>query len=111
MSIRTAIFAAATALAALTGAASADDLKAGSGRSIDVGALSGVAYYTVEPAGYRVVAAVARDAESPAIRFEAVLAEGQTVVLSSPQEIGRPAAAIEISRVGDRVTVQSPALY
>lgn len=97
-------FAAVSAAAGLATAASAADLAAYRGQRIDLGAVNGVAYYTVEKGGYRVVATLA-DADSKAIRFEAVLAPGQTVVLSSPAARGMAPERIEISRRDDRVEV------
>lgn len=85
--------------------ASAADLAAYRGQAIDLGPLNGVAYYTIEKDGYRVVATVA-DAGSNAVRFEAVLAPGQTMVLSSPAPRGVTPSRLEISRRDDRVVVQ-----
>ena len=82
------------------------DLAAYRGQSIDLGNISGVAYYTVEKDGYRVVATLA-DRDSNSVRFEAVLASGQSIVLSSPAARGDAPARIEISRNDDGVKVQS----
>ncbi len=84
--------------------ATAGDLTAYRGQPIDLGGLNGVAYYTVETAGYRVVATLA-DTDSKAVRFEAVLSPGQSVVLSAPGEVGKSPARVEISRRDDRVSV------
>jgi hypothetical protein len=67
------------------------------GRTIDLGALSGVAYYTVERDGFHVGATLARRDAAP-VRLEAVLAPGQGVVLSAPREAGAPSDVLEISR-------------
>ncbi|SFG61014.1 hypothetical protein [Methylobacterium gossipiicola] len=96
---------AAAALAALTGAASAETIRPLDGGSVSLGDLSGIAYYTPEPKGYRVVVTLARTEASRAVRFEAVLASGQSVILSTPQELGAAAEAVEISRTGDTVAV------
>ncbi|MCJ2079810.1 hypothetical protein [Methylobacterium sp. J-090] len=107
MTFRT--FAAAAALAAaLTGAASAETIKPLDGGSINLGDLAGVAYYTPEPKGYRVVVTLARTDAARAIRFETVLASGQSVTLSTPQEFGTAADTVEISRTGDTVAVSRP---
>lgn len=84
----------------------AGDMTAHKGQSIDLGTVSGFAYYTVEEDGYRVVATLA-DPDSKALRFEAVLTPGQTVVLSSPASIAQAPARIQISRVNDRISVQN----
>ncbi len=98
--------AALAATAGLFSSVQAAELVAYRGQSIDLGTVSGVAYYTVEKSGYRIVATLA-DADSKAVRFEAVLAPGQTMVLSSPSARGEAPVRIEISRQGDRVEVQS----
>ncbi|MGD9670450.1 MAG: hypothetical protein AB7U75_15640 [Hyphomicrobiaceae bacterium] len=99
--------AALAAAAGLATTAQAAEVAAYRGQSIDLGAVTGVAYYTVEQGGYRVVATLADTDSKAAVRFEAVLAPGQSVVLSSPAARGRSPARIEISRVGARVEVAS----
>lgn len=99
-------FAALALAAGLATSVQAADLAAYRGQSIDLGNVSGVAYYTVEKDGYRVVATLA-DRDSKAVRFEAVLAAGQSIVLSSPSAVGEVPARIEISRNADRVEVQA----
>jgi len=110
MTFRTFTLAAAT-VAALTGTASAETIRPLDGGSVNLGDLSGVAYFTPEPKGYRVVVTLARTDAARAVRFEAVLASGQSVILSTPQELGAAADAVEISRTGDTVAVsrQRPA--
>ena len=102
MSIRNMIFAAAFSVASLT-AAHADGLRPIEGKSIDLGGISGIAYYTVERDGFRVVATLAQGEVGTPIRVVSVLAPGQRVVLSTPQR----ADAIEISRKGDSVFVRN----
>jgi len=104
MSIHRTILAAAFALASI-GAAHANELQPVEGRSIDLGKISGVAYYTVERDGFRIVATLAQGETGTPVRFEAVLAPGQSVVLSTPREVGVAASAVEISRQNDRVLV------
>jgi hypothetical protein len=101
MSIRSTLLAAAFTLASL-GAAHANGLRPIEGRSIDLGDMSGVAYYTVEPDGFRVVTTLAQGERGTPIRFVSVLAPGQRVVLSTPQAAG----ALEISRNGDSLFVR-----
>jgi hypothetical protein len=109
MTIHHTIIAAAFALT-VAGAARADGLRPVEGRSIDLGDVSGIAYYTVEPDGFRVVATVAQGEAGTPVRLEAVLAPNQSVVLSSPR-IGSVAPnAIEISRRGDQVLVHQAAV-
>ena len=115
--------AAAFALA-VAGAAQADGprpIEAGStearptqAQPIAFGAVSGVAYHTVERDGLRVVATLARtDARGEPgapVRVEAVLAPGQSVVLSTPREVGAAPDAVTIVRQGDRVLVHKAAV-
>ena len=101
MSIRSMLFAVAFGIASLA-AARADGLRPMEGKSIDLGGISGIAYYTVERDGLHVVATLAQGEAGTPIRVVSVLAPGQRVVLSTPQQAG----AIEISRKGDSVLVR-----
>ena len=101
MSIRNLLFAVAFGVASL-GAARADGLRPIQGKSIDLGGISGIAYYTVERDGFRVVATLAQGEAGTPVRVVSVLAPGQRVVLSTPQQAG----AIEISRKGDSVLIR-----
>jgi hypothetical protein len=101
MSIHSTLLAAAFTLASL-GAAHANGLRPIEGRSIDLGDVSGVAYYTVEPDGFRVVTTLAQGERGTPIRLVSVLAPGQRVVLSTPHQAG----ALEISRNGDSLFVR-----
>jgi hypothetical protein len=104
MSVRSTLFAAVFTLASL-GSAHADGLRPIEARSIDLGEVSGIAYYTVERDGFHVVATLAQGAAGTPIRVVSVLAPGQSVVLSTPQQAG----ALEISRKGDGVLVRKAA--
>ena len=101
MSVRNTLFATAFSLASL-GSAHADGLRPIEARSIDLGEVTGVAYYTVERDGFRVVTTLAQGDAGTPIRVVSVLASGQSVVLSTSQ----PAGAIEISRNGDNLFVR-----
>jgi len=101
MSIRNLIFAIAFGVASL-GAARADGLRPIQGESVHLGEISGIAYYTVERDGFHVVATLAQGEAGTPIRVVSVLAPGQRLVLSTPQQAG----AIEISRQGDSVLVR-----
>ena len=100
MSIRTTLLAAALTLTSL-GAAQANSLKPIEGRSINLGDVSGVVYYTIERDGFHVVTTLANGETGMPIRVVSILSPGQQVVLSTPTQ----AAGIEISREGDRVLV------
>ena len=101
MSIRSMLVAAVFASASLE-TAHADDLRPMSAISVDLGEVSGVAYYTVGRDGFHVVATLAQGMAGTPIRVVSVLAPGQRVVLSTPQQAG----AIEISRKGDSVLIR-----
>jgi hypothetical protein len=105
MTIRHATFAAALALASV-GPTQAEGLKPLQSRVIDLGDVSGVAYYTVERDGFRVVATLAKkDEDAVPVRVEAVLAPDQSLTLSNPREAGTPPDAVEIIRRPDTVLV------
>jgi hypothetical protein len=109
MTIRQTTLAAAFALAAI-GPAHAEGLKPLRGQVIDLGDLSGVAYYTVEHDGFPVVATFAKkDEDAMPVRVVAVLAPGQSLTLSTPHEAGTPPDAVDFIRPADTVLVKAPA--
>ena len=67
MSTRNMLFATAFAFASL-GAAHANDVRPIEARSIDLGKVSGIAYYTVERDGFHVVTTVAQGEAGTPIR-------------------------------------------
>src|SRR5260370_19295448 len=95
------LVAAAFALASLE-AAHADGLRPIDAKSIDLGEVSGVAYYTVERDGFHVVTSLAQGMAGTPIRVVTVLAPRQRVVFSTPH----PAGALEINRDCDIVVVR-----
>lgn len=101
MSIRKTLLAAVVTIASF-GVAHADGLRPIEAKSIALGEVYGVAYYTVEPDGFRVVTTLAQGEAGTPIRFVSVLAPGQRVVLSTPVQ----ASALEISRSGDTLLVR-----
>lgn len=99
------ILASLTALALVSASpAIAAEVNPAHGQTIDLGALKGVAYYTVQPRGYHVVATVAGE-DSKSIRFEANLSDGQSLIVTSSDN-GTP-TQVELSRKADRVFVES----
>ena len=70
MSIRSTLLAAAFTLTTLA-AAQANGLRPIEGRSINLGDVSGVAYYTVEPDGFRIVTTLAQDGNADPLRVGA----------------------------------------
>jgi hypothetical protein len=110
MNIRHLAIAAALTVA-FAAPAAAQNLKPVQALSIDLGTVSGVAYYTAERDGFRVVATLAQQGEDAApIRLEALLVPGQSVVLSTPRGAGAPAEAVEISRQADTVLVRKASI-
>ena len=101
MSIRSMLVAAALASASLE-AAHADGPRPISAISIDLGEVSGIAYYTVERDGFHVVTTLAQGMAGTPIRVVSVLAPGQSLAFSTPRQEG----ALEISRNGDSVLVR-----
>lgn len=101
------IIAAALALATLSGVAHADGLQPVESRNIDLGAVSGIAYYTVERDGVRVVATLAQQGEDATpVRVEVLLGQGQSMTLSTPHGVGIAPEAVEVSRQADTVLVR-----
>lgn len=95
----------AVAWLAMSSAAAASELAPGNGHSLRLGGFDGVVYYTVEPDGYHVVATLASGPDAPAIRFIAMLAPGQSMTISVPQEVGEPALDLEVARTGEALTI------
>jgi hypothetical protein len=93
------------ALCVMAGNASAGELKALQGGSIDLGAYHGVVYYTEGDRGYQVVTTIAEGAEGSPVRCEATLDEGQSLTISVPGGLNEPSKALEISRAGGRLLV------
>ena len=91
-----------TAAFASLAAARADGLRPIHAMSIDTGEVSGVAYYTVERDGFHIVTTLAQGITGTPIRVVCVLAPGQSVAFSTPQQVN----AVEISRNGDSVFVR-----
>ena len=105
MSIRRFAIAAASVLT-VAGAAHASELQPLEGRSLDLGPVSGVAYYTVEDSGFRIVATLAQGEAGAPVRFMALLAPGQSVTLSSAGEDGSAPASVEFTRQHHQVFVR-----
>jgi hypothetical protein len=100
MLIRNTLLATVFAITAL-GTAHANSLRPIEAKSINLGDLSGVAYYTIEPDGFRVVTTLAQGEAGAPIRFVSVLAPGQRVLLSTPHQ------ALEISRTVDGLLIRN----
>ncbi|MEP9371966.1 hypothetical protein [Mesorhizobium sp. KR1-2] len=91
-----------------TGGALAADLQPIEGVNIDLGSVSGSAYYTVERDGYSLVATLASGPDTTPVRFISTLLPGQGVILSVPKAEGGEALTFEVRRIGDRIEVTEP---
>ncbi|MBO0661128.1 hypothetical protein LQ948_00945 [Jiella sp. MQZ9-1] len=87
-------------------AAQAEDFTPGAGHSINLGAVSGAAYYTVESQGLRLVATLAATNNGEPVRFISTLADGQSVTLSVPAVNSHDAKEMTFRRAGDRVILE-----
>ena len=105
MNVKTFAFAAAFGLS-FAGAAVARDAAPVEDQAIDLGDIAGDAYYTVQPDGYHVTATFAdrRGATTP-VRFEAVLASGQALVVSTPRSAGEEPITVSIRRQQEHLIV------
>ncbi|GJE29480.1 hypothetical protein [Methylobacterium organophilum] len=105
--------AAMTAAVSTAAPASAADWKPATPKRIELGSFRGMAYYTVEKDGYRVVttlAALNTNADHPqVIRLVTTLKGDQTVNLSVPGTLGADGSetTIAFTRSGDVVEVAS----
>ena len=95
------------ASALLPAFAQAKELRPMQAASISLGDVSGVAYYTEEGDGYRVVTTLSAGENTPPVRFITTLTAGQKAVVSVPREPGLSALTVEIARANDRVLVSS----
>jgi hypothetical protein len=86
-------------------AAFSEELMPLAGRSVHLGDVTGIAYYSVEKDGYQVVATFASGEAAQPIRFVATLTAGQKVIFSVPREAGQEALSVEITRTGDHLYV------
>jgi hypothetical protein len=103
-------FAAGLIAVVAAGAVQAEELGPMQARSIALGDVTGVAYYTVGNDGYRVVATVAAGESGTPVRFVATLASGQKVTVSVPRPAETAPMELEFARLGDAVVVTGAAL-
>ena len=90
------------ALVLVAGAVRAETLQPIQGKTADLGTIGGTVYYTIQPDGYQVVATLGT--ESP-IRFIATLSPEQSIILSTPRNVGEPAIQVRIMRHGEQLFV------
>ena len=105
--IRTIAAAALVASLGLHGPAQASELTPIQAHAIAMGGIQGIAYYTVEPDGLRVVATVS--AGDAVLRVISTLATDQSMALAVPGAEGETGMTVEFTRHGNRILVsQSP---
>ena len=109
MSIRSP-FLAATLILSSFGNAHADGIKPIQAQSIDLGDVTGSAYYTVEQNGFRVVSTLSQGEAGIPVRMVAILTPGQRVLLSTASEAGSEPVEVEISREADTLVVRKAAI-
>lgn len=95
---------AALLAACLTGA-QAEELQPIQGRSITLGPVNGIAYYTNNAAGSRLVATLSSGENTTPLRIITTLASGQSLTLSVPHGVGEPATEMTFTRQGSHVFV------
>jgi hypothetical protein len=100
---------AAVAAVAFAGAVHAEALKPVHAHKVDLGSLAGVAYYTVEEEGHRLVVSLKAPETDTPLRFVATLAPGQAVTLSVPRHVGEPPVDVHFVRHGERIEVNGGA--
>lgn len=98
--------ASAFGLASAPGAA-ADPLAQIEGRNIDLGRnVHGTVYYVAERDGaYYVVTTVDAGPDSAPVRFEATLADGQSLKFSTPGDARQASRTVSVHRIGADVSV------
>jgi hypothetical protein len=107
MSSRIALLAAVVTVA-VAGAVHAEALMPVHARKVDLGSVAGVAYYTVEQNGHRLVVSLkAPEATDAPVRFIATLAPEQSVTLSVPRGAGEPSLDVHFVRHGEKIEVNA----
>lgn len=95
-------------IAPVRAADKAAGIRPGVAQTIQIGYVSGVAYYTAENDGYHVVATLSVAGGAP-VRVAATLQPEQVVKVSVPGAVETAESAVQIARRGDTVTVTNPA--
>ncbi|MBP0615510.1 hypothetical protein [Jiella mangrovi] len=104
--MKTHIITAAAVFFASAASAGAGDLKPDRGHSIDLGPVSGAAYYTVEKDGLKVVATIAGGETATPVRFVSTLSDGQSVTIAVPALEGGETRELTFRRDGDHMVFE-----
>jgi hypothetical protein len=100
----------ALAAVALSGApVHADTFKPVQAQKVNLGTLTGVAYYTEEADGAHVVLTLQAPESATPFRVVATLAQGQSVTLSVPRGAGEPPVNVRFTRRGGLVSMDDGA--
>jgi hypothetical protein len=105
MFCRFALFAAIAALAFSGAPVHAEPLKPIQAHKVQLGTLTGVAYYTVEPDGHHLVLTLQTSESETPFRVIATLAPGQDFTLSVPRGAGEPAVDVHFTRANEQIFV------
>jgi hypothetical protein len=97
---------AATAVALTSGIVRADEPRPIQAQRLDLGGVAGIAYYTVEPDGFHVVATQDSKDGIP-LRVQSVLDVGRSLKLSTPGVNGIEPATITFAHEGEKLVVRS----
>ena len=101
-----ALTAALLAATAATSTVSAQPLLQSQGGTIDLGSTRGSAYYVAEADGYHLIATLIAGGANGPVRFDTVLADGQSATVSIPGPAGAPAQAVTFARSADHLVVR-----
>jgi hypothetical protein len=82
------------------------EIAAEQGQDFVLGDTAGIAYFTSDPGGLRLVATVKNTEGSP-VRFVATLAPEQTAIVSIPGKVGEEATEVSFVRHGERIIVKT----
>jgi hypothetical protein len=83
------------------------EIAPGQGLGFVLGDTAGVAYFTSEPDGLRLVATVGNAGATP-IRVITTLAPDQIAIVSVPSKVGQASIEVSFLRRGERVIVRAP---
>jgi hypothetical protein len=97
----------AVAIIIVAGGVRADSIKPIEGKSVDLGTFGGVAFYTANSDGYRLVVTLAPKGIETSVRFVTTLSPGQSVTLSTPRKLGERAVEVRFQHQGESLFVDT----
>src|SRR5260370_15006949 len=96
------------ALCAVGTPAQAGELVPRGAESIELGSIHGITYYAEAQGGYRVITTLADGEAGLPVRFEATLADKQSLTVSVAGKLGELSNVLKISRAGDKLILSRP---